>query len=320
MRIGTWNLGRCGRTVGAGARQVARPAGWWWTRLGVIRKSGLLLVDRMDRELGWRSNGRAQQPVGAPEPTIGRAAIAKMTIAGGHLIVHGGVLPWWRIRAYGPELVLPGESATAAFGRVPAEQVADVRALVEEHPCAVAQRQLGAFRMTAGRSTSIAPSRRGAHTLGASVRGSAARTARRPVSARRSTCRGGGPDQQRPPFGHPSAAAGRGSAPRDLRALGREYEAGWDILQRGGRQVDDPFPMRISPDAARYAAEHLTVGPAAATPGLSSDCYPQRSRSFHLISVAATSTSSNAEWSAQATNGRRVPSGSTTHLGGRQGQ
>lgn len=150
VRIGTWNLECGGRTLGAGARQDDRLRElvvdvMVLTEPGPDRSvttSGRVSsapIRTLRRGAGaWVTiEGASAAVVGAPAPPTRMAAIAEVTIAGEHVVVYGSVLPWRGIRAHAPELVLPGESAMAAFGRVLAEQVADVRALVERYPGAL---------------------------------------------------------------------------------------------------------------------------------------------------------------------------------------
>lgn len=150
MRIGTWNLECGGRTLGAGSRQVDRlrelmvdvmvftEPGPERSATGPGRVSSEGIRDLPRGSGAWVTiEGEGAAAVGAPAPPMRMAATAEVSVAGERVVVYGSVLPWRGIRTHAPELVLPGESAMTAFERVLAEQVADVRALVERYPGAL---------------------------------------------------------------------------------------------------------------------------------------------------------------------------------------
>lgn len=78
--------------------------------------------------------GEGVAEAGSPLPPTRMALTAEFVVRCERVVIYGSVLPWRGIRGHHPELVLPGESATAAFERVLEEQVADVRALIQQDP------------------------------------------------------------------------------------------------------------------------------------------------------------------------------------------
>lgn len=62
------------------------------------------------------------------------AVAARATVGGAAVIVYGAVLPWLAVAKHAPDVVRPGEDSMAAFVRVLAEQVEDIRLRQRMHP------------------------------------------------------------------------------------------------------------------------------------------------------------------------------------------
>jgi hypothetical protein len=77
-----------------------------------------------------------QSPGWAQPPFERMAAAASGLVGDRELIVYGSVLPWRSAPRHAPELAKAGESSSAMFARFLAEQVADIRSLIEAHPSA----------------------------------------------------------------------------------------------------------------------------------------------------------------------------------------
>ena len=141
MRIATWNLERGGRT------RAARPA--QEETLRELAADVVALTEVPPEYVGaertvcspparrgprgreaWAAIvGPRVEPVPFDIPYERMAVAARVRHDRGDVIVYCAVLPWLSVASHAPEMVRAGETSIAAFARVLAEQVDDVREL-----------------------------------------------------------------------------------------------------------------------------------------------------------------------------------------------
>jgi endonuclease/exonuclease/phosphatase family metal-dependent hydrolase len=144
MKIATWNLDHGGKTRAARAAQeetlralgadlviLTEPPTSYKAGPGVVVSPALRPAEPGPES--WVAIvGPTVEPVALDLPYDRMAAAARATVGGQSLVVYGAGLPWRGIRGAAPDLLRDGETFASVFTRVLAEQVADIRMLLDD--------------------------------------------------------------------------------------------------------------------------------------------------------------------------------------------